>query len=182
MLKEIKSGLKSEQGNAVLYAGLLGLFLSDIIPTPADALVFSIEKKLRDKWKRGEITPTEYWKKKAMAYYLLNPIYWAIVAGITISIKGDVMKKLKVAGGIIGSGAVVAVIYKNIKDDKKELAEEAKEKQELLLHHPEYADFLSNNGNLPKFKNVQLEKLQKELEELKAINKEYEKKLQQQKA
>lgn len=169
MLETVKDGLKSDKGNAVLYAGLIGLVISDIIPTPADAIVFSIEKKLRDKWKRGEISPAEYWRKKAIAYYCINPLWWAIVAGVTVSMKGDATKKLKVAGALIGSGAVLAVIYKNIQKDKKELEEEAKEMQELIKHHPEYADFLKKNGSgsLPKFKNVQLEKLKKELEELK---------------
>lgn len=174
MLETVKEGLKSDKGNAVLYAGLIGLVVSDLIPTPADAVVFTIEKKLRDRWKRGEISPAEYWRKKTLSYYLINPVWWAFVAGVTVSMKGDATKKLKVAGALIGSGAVLSVIYKNIQKDKKELEEEAKEMQELIKHHPEYAEFLkkNGNGNLPKFKNVQLEKLKKELEELKAKHNE----------
>lgn len=124
MIKSIKSGFKSEHANALLYAGLLGLILSDIIPTPADAVYFNVERNLRDKWKRGEIEPKQYWEKTAMAYYLLNPIWWTLVAGVTISIKGDATQKLKIAGALIGAGAVVAIIYKNIKKDEKQLEQE----------------------------------------------------------
>jgi hypothetical protein len=153
MLQTVKEGLKSNQGNAVLYAGLLGLFLSDIIPTPADAIVFSVERKIRDKWKAGEITPQEYWKKKALAYYLLNPIWWAIVAGITVSMKGDATKKLKIASALIGSGAVIAVIYRNIKKDTKELEEESQHMKELLQSHPEYGQFFKDTQPT-QFKNM----------------------------
>lgn len=181
MLKEVKKGLKSEQSNAVLYAGLIGLIVSDIIPTPADIFSFYVDKKLRDRWKKGDISPEEYWRKKTMTYYLTKPIYWSLVSAIIISIKGDATKKLKVAGALVASGAVAAIIYKNIKSDKKELAEEAKQKQELLKKHPEYAEFLSKNDSLPQFKNVQLEKLEKELEELKEQNRKYEQQIQSQK-
>jgi hypothetical protein len=153
MLQTVKEGLKSNQGNAVLYAGLLGLFLSDVIPTPADFFVFKIEKKLRDRWKRGEISPQEYWEKKALAYYLLNPVWWAIVAGVTISIKGDANKKLKIVGALIGSGAVLAIIYKNIQKDKQELEEESLHIKELLESHPEYGQFLKDTQP-SQFKNM----------------------------
>jgi len=128
--KSIKAGIDSGHGNALIYAGLIGLVLSDIIPTPADALYFHIERNLRDKWKRGEITPEKYWEKTAEYYYILNPIWWLLVGGIVISIKGDASKKIKILGGIIGAGAVLAVLHKNIVQDRKELSlEEFKSKQ-----------------------------------------------------
>lgn len=160
MFQTVKSGLKSNEGKAVLYAGLIGLFLSDIIPTPADAVYFAQERRLRDKWKRGEITPQSYWKQTAAYYYFLNPIWWAIVAGVTVSIKGDVTKKLKIAGALIGSGAVLAIIYKNIQKDEKELSDELQEKRLLLLEHPEYADILNKTNN--KFNNITGENLKKQ--------------------
>ena len=134
MIKSIASGLKSEHGNALLYAGLIGLIASDLIPTPADALFFFQERKLRDKWSRGEITPKQYWEKKAVSYYLYNPLWWAIVAGITVSIKGDATTKLKAMGGLIGAGAVIGVLYKNIKTDEAQLAKDLAEINELNKH------------------------------------------------
>lgn len=127
MIKTIKSAVDAKHGNAVLYGALIGLVLSDLIPTPADAVYFSIEKKLRDKWKRGELTPRQYWVRETLAYYSLNPLWWAIIAGITMNVKGDTNTKLKVGMALLGSTAVVGVILKNISKDKLESS----------LSHPE---------------------------------------------
>lgn len=120
--KTIKSGIDSGHGTALLYAGMIGLVLSDIIPTPADAAYFYAERNLRDKWKHREITPEQYWSISAAYYYVLNPIWWTLVGITVVSIKGDASKKIKVLGGLIGAGAVLAVIHKNIVKDKQELA------------------------------------------------------------
>ena len=120
----ISSAAKSGHGDAVVYAGMIGLFLSDVIPTPADALYFHTEKILRDKWKKGQITPQQYWTRTALAYYGYNPIWWLLVMGIVIASKGDYTHKAKIGIALIGSGAVLGVIYKNIQADKIELASE----------------------------------------------------------
>lgn len=96
MKDTINSAIKSGHGNAILYAGALGLIISDILPTPADALYFKVEKNLRDKWKKGEITPKQYWASEAAAYYLINPLYWSLVLGAMVLTKGDVKQKAKV--------------------------------------------------------------------------------------
>ncbi len=119
MINEISSAVKSDHGKAVLYAGALGLLFSDIIPTPADAIYFEVEKKLRDKWKAGQITPQRYWAYTTAAYYGLNPLWWALVLGVVVYSKGSVTQKAKIGIGIIGAGAVAAVIYKNINQDIK---------------------------------------------------------------
>ena len=157
MLNTVKEGLKSKEGKAVLYAGLIGLVLSDIIPTPADAIYFTVERNLRDKWKRGEITPKQYWTKTTASYYLLNPLWWGIVSAITLSVKGDAEKKLKVAGALIGSGIAFAVIYKNIKKDNKDLEQEKVEREKLLAAFPEIAPIM----NTPQFKNFIAEELRR---------------------
>lgn len=121
---ELKGVSQSQYATGALYAGLLGLFLSDLIPTPADALYFASERKLRNRWKKGEIIPEEYWEKSASNYYLYNAAWWLLVGVATIYTKGTAEQKLMTMGGLIGAGAVVAVIYENIKKDKAELAEE----------------------------------------------------------
>lgn len=117
--KEISTASKGGYGTAVLYAGMIGLLLSDIIPTPADALYFKLEQSNKKKLENNEITPKQYWTRDAVAYYGLNPIWWAIVLGITVSVKGDTAQKLKVAGALIGGGLVFGVLNSNIKKDKK---------------------------------------------------------------
>ena len=132
LTQEIKSVSKSEYATAALYAGMIGLIASDIIPTPADALYFTIERNLRNKFMEKKITPKQYWAYETLSYYGLNPLYWALVLGITVSIKGPVTRKLYVASGIIGAGAVVGIIFSNIKKDVKMLALQ-KERENLGL-------------------------------------------------
>lgn len=116
-LNEISAVSKSEYSTAALYTFMLGLIVSDIVPTPADGVYFYIQRNLRNKYNNGEITPKQYWAREALAYYTLNPIYWAILMGIVISIKGGTMHKLKVASALIGAGAVAGVLFYNVKKD-----------------------------------------------------------------
>lgn len=118
-VKSISSASASGHGTALIYAGLLGLLLSDIIPTPADALVFKYQSKLKDQLEAKEITPKQYWLRDAMAYYFFNPVWWIIVILLVTNIKGDAERKLKFSLGIIAAGLVVSVIYTNIKKDEK---------------------------------------------------------------
>lgn len=130
IFEEIGNASKGEYGAGVLYAGAVGLILSDIIPTPADALYFYTEKKLRDKWKNGEITPEKYWKKTAMAYYLYNPIWWILVLAVMYNIEGDLAKKAKIGLSIAGAGAVIGIIYRNYSQDIKQIRDEVLATQE----------------------------------------------------
>jgi hypothetical protein len=119
MLKSIESAVKSGHGNAVVYAGALGLIASDIIPTPADAVYFYGERKLKEKQLKGEITSSQYWGYESALYYGLNPLWWTAVLGVMVLTKGDYTKKLKIGAAIIAAGAVVGVIGKNITEEKK---------------------------------------------------------------
>lgn len=118
MRDTIISAIKSGHGNAVVYAGALGLLLSDIIPTPADAIYFTLQQKNKSKLEKGEITPEQYWTRDAIYYYGLNPIWWAMVLGAIYVTKGDYTNKLKIGMGVIGAGAVFGVLSKNIEKDK----------------------------------------------------------------
>lgn len=118
MQDSIKSAISSGHGNAIVYAGAIGLLLSDVIPTPADGVYFWLMKKERDKYDKKEITAKQYWTREAMAYYGLNPIWWGIVLGALYYTKGDYTNKLKVGLGLISAGAVAGVLYKNIKEDE----------------------------------------------------------------
>lgn len=119
MLNEISGAVKRGNGTAVVYAAMIGLFLSDIIPTPADALYFWQQRRLKEKLSAGVISAKQYWIADAAGYYLYNPLWWLLVIGVVVSIKGDYSKKMKVGLGLIGAGAVVAILYKNIKEDEK---------------------------------------------------------------
>lgn len=117
MIKSIDTAIKSGNGNAIVYAGAIGLLLSDIIPTPADGVYFYLQQKNKAKLERKEITPAQYWRRDAAAYYGLNPLWWGLVLGALLYTKGDYTDKLKVGIGIISAGAVIGVLNRNIKKD-----------------------------------------------------------------
>ena len=119
MIKSIKSAVSSGHGNAILYAGAIGLILSDIIPTPADGLYFRLQQKNKAKLHTNEITPKQYWTRDALFYYGLNPIWWSLVLGAMVLTKGDYSKKAKIGLGLVASGMVLAVLHKNIKKDEE---------------------------------------------------------------
>ena len=119
MRDTISGAIKSGHGNAILYAGAIGLLLSDIVPTPADALYFSLMQKNKAKLTKREITPKKYWTKDALLYYGLNPLWWTIVLGAMYYTKGDYNQKAKVGLGLLASGIVIAVINNNIKKDEE---------------------------------------------------------------
>jgi hypothetical protein len=123
---ELKGVSESQYATGALYAGLIGLLLSDLIPTPADALYFHHERTLRNRWKDNDILPNDYWEKSASNYYLYNAAWWALVGLATIYTKGTAEDKILTMGGLIGAGAVISVIYTNIQKDKADLEKEAK--------------------------------------------------------
>jgi dipeptide/tripeptide permease len=115
----IKSAISSGHGDAIVYATLIGLVASDIIPTPADTLYFHLSQKNKEKLEKKEINPKQYWTRDAVYYYSLNPIWWLLVGGVVIAVKGDYSTKMKVGLGIIAAGGVYAVLNKNIKKDEE---------------------------------------------------------------
>jgi hypothetical protein len=119
MQDSIKSAISSGHGNAIVYAGALGLLMSDVIPTPADSLYFTLMQKQKRKLENKEITPKQYWTNEAILYYGLNPLWWALVLGAVYVTKGDYTNKLKVGLGIISGGVVIGVLNTNIKKDEQ---------------------------------------------------------------
>jgi len=147
---EIKDVSQSKYATAALYAFLGGLVISDMLPTPADAVFFNYSKKLRDDFYNKKITPSQYWRREAIGYYGFNVAWWLLVAGVIIATKGTAQTKLKVASAIIGGGAVIAIIHKNIRKDEKQQELEGQQKLELLKQHPEIVEILSR----PEFKDI----------------------------
>ena len=120
MVNQISNTVKSGHGTGILYATFIGLVLSDIIPTPGDALYFYQQRQLKNRVEKKEITPKQYWLKNATGYYLYNSIWWATVFGAVALYKGDFSQKLKLGMALSGGGAVIAVLYKNIKKDEEQ--------------------------------------------------------------
>jgi len=87
MVKTIEDAIKSGHGNAIVYAGAIGLIFSDILPTPADAAYFYGERKLKEKQLKGEITSSQYCGYESALYYGLNPLWWTGVLGLQTAAK-----------------------------------------------------------------------------------------------
>lgn len=111
--------MENSHKTSLLYAVGVGLLLSDLIPTPADALFFYKERKNKEKLTKGEITPKQYWTRDALGYYGYNALWWSAVLGATMLIGKDYKQKRNILIGLVAGGLVVGVIAKNIKKDEE---------------------------------------------------------------
>jgi len=113
-----KPVLKGDMG--LLIAAVGGAVLGDIIPTPGDALAFYMQRRLRDKWTKGEISAKKFWGHEALYYYTFNSVWWILVGVATFYTPGDARKKLRTLLALTGAGVVFSVLYKNISQDETE--------------------------------------------------------------
>lgn len=118
--KEIGSLVSGPSALGALYLGLSVAVIADMLPHPMDAVYFHYQKQNRDKFISKEITPQQYWRRNVISYYAFDAIWWAFLLIVALSIKGKAKDKLMVVGILIGLGAVIAVIHKNIKKDIEE--------------------------------------------------------------
>lgn len=158
IFKEISNATEGQYGTAILYAGAIGLILSDIIPTPADALYFHTEKKLRDLWTENKITPKQYYVRSASAHYFYKPIWWILVLGAMHYKQGDFKDKAKIGLAMVGVGAVIGLIYRNYKKDIEEVRKDAFPIQETKVNFdakpsPNRVRAVYRQGNKIKFVN-----------------------------
>ena len=110
----------------LVYAVGIGLLLSDLLPTPADALYFYKERINKEKLTKGEITPKQFWTRDALGYYGYNAIWWSLVLGATVMFGKDYKQKRNIMIGLVAGGLVVGVIAKNIKKDEELYANKIK--------------------------------------------------------
>jgi hypothetical protein len=106
-----------KENTKLLLATGIGLILSDIIPTPADALYFKYQQKWKAELEDGVITPKQFWTKDALAYYGLNPIWWGGVLAASLLFGQTYKQKVGIFIGLLSGGAIFGVINKNIKKD-----------------------------------------------------------------
>lgn len=116
---EISGLLSGDNALGALYLGLSAAVIVDALPTPMDALFFKSQMKIKEQYEKGEITPKQYWVKDAAQYFGYDTIWWLFVLGITVSVKTTTRNKFLLAAGLIGTGAVIGVIHKNIIKDEE---------------------------------------------------------------
>ena len=103
----------------ILYALGLGLLLSDLIPTPADAVYFNYQSINKDKLNNKQITPKQYWRRDALGYYGFNAVWWTTVLTASYFVGKDYIQKRNLMLGLIAGGVVISVLNKNIKKDEE---------------------------------------------------------------
>jgi hypothetical protein len=115
---DLHKSFSGDSSNGALYAGMIGLVLSDIIPTPGDALYFYYTRKIRNDLESGAITAKQYWTKEAIAYYTFNSLWWALVFIAVAYLGKTTGSKFKILLAFLGPGIVLSVISGNIKKDR----------------------------------------------------------------
>lgn len=108
--------------NGALYIALLSAGVGNLLPSPADAIIFWRQQVNTEKWVKGEITSDQKWARELFFYYASAPIwYGALFAGVYFF--GNTTKqKLMIATAVIGGGAIIGVVANNIKKDDKFMA------------------------------------------------------------
>src|ERR1035437_9766469 len=143
-IKEQVSGITNgKYATGGLYILFLGFAAGNFLPTIGDGIYFIINSRLRDKWKRGEISAKEYWLKDGLSYYIIPASWWLLLGGIIVGVGGDFKTKSKIAIGLISGSAVLGIILKKIFEDEKQLGVEDQEKLRLLKEHPEVVAILN---------------------------------------
>lgn len=119
MSNKVTSLFKSEHGITALYVALLSGAVANFLPDPTDGLNFYLDRKLRIKFEKGELSATQYWERKSILYYGLDSLWYIILFTIAFFIKGGVKEKGLVVLGVLATGVVVGIIFNNIKEDTK---------------------------------------------------------------
>jgi uncharacterized membrane protein YkvI len=109
--------MESHHKTTILYALGTGLLLSDLIPTPADAVYFNYQRNNKQKVEEKTITPKQYWTRDAIGYYTFNAVWWTSVLGLSYFLGKDYYQKRNLMIGLIAGGVVLSVLHKNIEKD-----------------------------------------------------------------
>ena len=135
VFEEIINASQGRHSDGVLYAGAVGIILSDIIPTPAEAMFHYREKNLRKKWEDGKITPQQYYRGSYQSLHLSKSIWWIGILAAMYFKKGNTNQKAMFGLALVGGGAVAGIIYKmmnkNFDDVKAEVISELEPKEEF---------------------------------------------------
>lgn len=94
-----------ENQTALLYAAISGLMISEMVPTPATAIAYFVQKKATKK------DPSQVRQKVATAYNFAAPAWWVLVFGAVHFYRGDFTDKAKLAAFLVGGGAAVGLIF-----------------------------------------------------------------------
>lgn len=127
VFEEIINASQGRHSDGVLYAGAVGIILSDFIPTPAEAAFYYREKNLREKWEAGNITSEKYYNGSYQSLHISKYIWWIGVLSAIYFYKGNTNEKAKFGLILVGAGAITGIIFKMMRKDLTEVKTDVKE-------------------------------------------------------
>ena len=123
----IKKAIDNGDGNTIIYTALLAACVANFLPTVADSAYFYFQDKWTKEKEDGTMSPEKFWALDAGGYYFFTAFYYAIVLTTMVAMgKTSYSTKAKVLLSLVGGGAVVGVVFKNIQTDKKLAEDKAK--------------------------------------------------------
>ena len=123
----IKRAIDNGDGNTIIYTALISAILANCTPTLADCLFFSLQDKWTKEKEDGVLSPEAFWWRDFAAYYLVTASYYGVILLTMMALgKTSYSTKAKILLGLVGGGATVGIIFKNIQNDKKIAEDKAK--------------------------------------------------------
>jgi hypothetical protein len=123
----IKKAISNGDGNTIIYTALIAAILANCTPTLADCIFFSLQDKWIKEKEDGTLSPEAFWWRDFYSYYLVTASYYGVILLTMIALgKTSYSTKSKILLGLVGGGATVAIIFKNIQNDKKIAEDKAK--------------------------------------------------------
>lgn len=101
----------AKMGGVMLLGGVLGAALGNIIPDPGDIVYIVGQKHLTKEYRAGRVSNKQLWVGELALYYLPSFTWWTFVSLLTYKAPG-LRPKVAMAGGLVASGAVVALLVK----------------------------------------------------------------------
>lgn len=110
VLTEFDSIMMGEYGNAILYTGVVGLALSDKVPTPNALLATLSLNNLKSRYDKGDIDVFEYKQRVEKMLSTYKYIWWGGVFATVFFAKGNAYDKAKLGGILIGIGLIASLL------------------------------------------------------------------------
>lgn len=124
-----KAVIANGHGNTLIITALVAAAVANSLPTPADALYFYRQQKLKQQLQEGKISVEKYWYHDVGGYYIYTTLWYLALIGVVFALDGSFNQNKKILLAMTGAGLVVGVTLRNIKKDKDLLALQAQVKQ-----------------------------------------------------
>jgi hypothetical protein len=110
VLKEFDTIMRGDYGNLILYSAVVGIGLSDKVPTPNALIGRFTLNKIKGEYDRGDISFFEFKERSDKALTLYENLWWGGVLATMFFTKGDVYQKAKIGGILVVSGIIASML------------------------------------------------------------------------